>query len=312
MEDPAPPSSEASTRRPKRGRPPKQRLKENDAAEQAERESSPDDLEEPRPRPKRNRAHEGTSSMAAKLAEQTLIEAVNGNGKLIPHVVKFWVERYEKDPKPAMFELLTMLFEACGAKYCDRSDLLDDTDVDDVVVALVNCSKRGEVEDYLNSKKKDHKNFKENLSSFWDNLVRECQHGPLFDQVLFDKCMDYIIALSCTPPRVYRQVASLIGLWLVTSYITIANMLGAQRETTRRQLDAEKKKKSEGPRMESLNKRFSDTHEKITLLEEMMRKIFTGLFVHRYRDIDPNIRMSCIESLGAWILSYPSLFLQDL
>jgi hypothetical protein len=54
----------------------------------------------------------------------------------------------------------------------------------------------GKVEDYQSSKKKEFKNFKENLESFWDNLVRECQHGPLFDQVLFDKCMDYIIALS--------------------------------------------------------------------------------------------------------------------
>lgn len=34
--------------------------------------------------------------------------------------------------------------------------------------------------------------------------------------------------------------------------------------------------------------------------------------MHRYRDIDPNIRMSCIQSLGVWILSYPSFFLQDL
>lgn len=33
--------------------------------------------------------------------------------------------------------------------------------------------------------------------------------------------------------------------------------------------------------------------------------------MHRYRDIDPNIRVSCIQSLGVWILSYPSLFLQD-
>lgn len=34
--------------------------------------------------------------------------------------------------------------------------------------------------------------------------------------------------------------------------------------------------------------------------------------MHRYRDIDPDIRMSCIKSLGIWIVSYPSLFLQDL
>lgn len=34
--------------------------------------------------------------------------------------------------------------------------------------------------------------------------------------------------------------------------------------------------------------------------------------MHRYRDIDPDIRMSCIQSLGVWIQSYQSLFLQDL
>lgn len=34
--------------------------------------------------------------------------------------------------------------------------------------------------------------------------------------------------------------------------------------------------------------------------------------MHRYRDMDPEIRMSCIQSLGTWIVSYPSLFLQDL
>lgn len=34
--------------------------------------------------------------------------------------------------------------------------------------------------------------------------------------------------------------------------------------------------------------------------------------MHRYRDIEPDIRMSCIQSLGVWIQSYQSLFLQDL
>ena len=82
--------------------------------------------------------------------------------------------------------------------------------------------------------------------------------------------------LTSTPPRVYRQVATIMGLQLVTSFIAVAKVLGAQRETTRRQLEAEKKKRAEGPRVESLNKRFSVTHDKITMLEEMMRKIFTG------------------------------------
>lgn len=79
-----------------------------------------------------------------------------------------------------------------------------------------------------------------------------------------------------TPPRVYRQVASLIGLQLVTSFISVAKTLGGQRETTQRQLNAEKKKLSDGPLVESLEKRLALTHENITYLEELMRKIFTG------------------------------------
>lgn len=279
-----------------------------EAGHSPEREDSLDDFQDLRPQPKRNR----TAEAADPKADQSLIEVIKGNGRQISQVVKLWVERYEKNPKPAMVEILTMLFEACGARYYLKEEFLDETDVDDVVVALVSLAKQGEVEDYQNSKRKEFKNFQDNLLTFWNNLVIECQNGPLFDQVLFDKCVDYIIALSCTPPRVYRQVASLMGLQLVTSSITVAKALGAQRETTQRQLNTEKKKRTEGPRLESLNKRLSSTHEKITTIEEMMRKIFTGLFVHRYRDIDPNIRMSCIESLGVWILSYPSLFLQDL
>ncbi|GJZ58932.1 sister-chromatid cohesion protein 3 [Tanacetum coccineum] len=252
------------------------------------------------------------AAAAASLSSENLIEVIKGSGKQIPQVVKLWVEQYEKDSKPAMVELLTMLFEACGAKFSIQGDLLDETNTDDVVVALVNMAAQGTTEDFQSSKKKEFRSFKENLVSFWDNLVSECQNGPLFDQVLFDKCMHYVIALSSTPTRVYRQVASLVGLQMVTSFIGVAKMLGDQRQTMQTQLTAEKKKTSDGPNIELLNKRLSETHEKMTMIEEMMRKIFTRLFVHRCRDIDPDIRMSCIQSLGAWIVLYPSLFLQDL
>ncbi|XP_022758099.1 sister-chromatid cohesion protein 3-like [Durio zibethinus] len=328
MDDDAPLASELTARRLKRARAQirgesseangnnrENQERSSDASDGSpnpeEREGSPDDFEEIRPKTKRNRFAEGTSD-APNRADEILIEVIKGEGKHISQAVKCWVERYEKNPKPAMVELLMMLFEACGAKYYIKEEFLDETDVDDVVVALVNLARKGEVQDYQSSKKKEFKNFKENLVSFWENLVVECQNGPLFDKDLFDKCMDYIIALSCTPPRVYRQVATVMGLQLVTSFISVAKRIAAQRDTTQRQLNAERKKRADGPRVESLNNRLSATHEQKLVIDEMMRKIFTGLFVHRYRDIDPNIRMSCIQSLGIWILSYPTLFLQDL
>ena len=62
--------------------------------------------------------------------------------------------------------------------------------------------------------------------------------------------MDYVIALSRTPPRVFRQVTTLVGLQLVTSLVTVVKTLGGQRETTQRQLNAEKKKRKDGPRLQ--------------------------------------------------------------
>nr|GEU88038.1 sister-chromatid cohesion protein 3 [Tanacetum cinerariifolium] len=149
----------------------------------------------------------------------------------------------------------------------------------------------------------DYNSFVIPLFKCIDNVVDEDEYDQYNELPLF--------STGCTPTRVYRQVASLVGLQMVTSFIGVAKMLGTQRQTIQRQLTA-KKKTSDGPHIESLNKRLSETHEKITMIEEMMRKIFTRLFVHRYQDIDPDIRMSCIQSLRALIVSYPSLFLQDL
>ncbi|KAH0465235.1 hypothetical protein IEQ34_005338 [Dendrobium chrysotoxum] len=272
--------------------------------------------------PKLRRKRGPSAKVVGAMEDWRLIEIIKYNSKLIPYAVKRLVEQYEADPKSAMVDILMLLFEACGAKYQFHVDTIESTDVDNVVVKLVElanacfrlnlCGYKGEVEDLYTSKRKELKNFKENLASFWDTLVLECQNGPLFDNILFEKCMDYVIALSCTPPRIYRYVATLVGLQLVTSLIAVAKILAGQRETTQRQLNAEKKKRSDGPRVESLNKRLTQTHKMISVIEEMMRKLFQGLFMHRYRDVDSDIRVSCIRSLGIWILSYPSLFLQDL
>ncbi|MCO5549119.1 hypothetical protein L7F22_002585 [Adiantum nelumboides] len=244
--------------------------------------------------------------------EHSIAEIIKHHAKLVRRAAKAWVENYERDQNKALIELLNSLFEVCGVDYSMDDAPLDETDVDDIVVKVVSRAEEGFLEDYLGSKQKDLRGFKENLSSFWDNLILECQNGPLFDGVLLDKCMDYVIALSCTPPRVFRQVTTAVGLQMVTSLVTVAKTLGESRETAQRQLNAEKKKRKDGPRLESLNKVLSETHEKITMAEEMMRKMFTGLFMHRYRDVDAEIRMSCIRALGSWIVSYPSLFLQDL
>ncbi|XP_009892748.1 PREDICTED: cohesin subunit SA-3, partial [Charadrius vociferus] len=46
-------------------------------------------------------------------------------------------------------------------------------------------------------------------------------------------------------------------------------------------------------------------------IENMMNAIFKGIFVHRYRDVVPEIRAICMEELGTWMRSYTASFLTD-
>uniref|UniRef100_A0A3B4Z988 SCD domain-containing protein n=2 Tax=Seriola lalandi dorsalis TaxID=1841481 RepID=A0A3B4Z988_SERLL len=43
----------------------------------------------------------------------------------------------------------------------------------------------------------------------------------------------------------------------------------------------------------------------------MMNSSFRGVFVHRYRDRLPEIRVACIEELGMWLKTDPEDFLND-
>lgn len=75
--------------------------------------------------------------------------------------------------------------------------------------------------------------------------------------------------------RTFRQVGTLIGLQLVSSLVTVAKSCTDLRETTQRQLQAEKRKK-DASRVADLNKTLEDMHAKTTATEELMRKLFTG------------------------------------
>eukprot|EP00071_Canis_lupus_P041809 XP_022275366.1 cohesin subunit SA-3 isoform X9 [Canis lupus familiaris] len=46
-------------------------------------------------------------------------------------------------------------------------------------------------------------------------------------------------------------------------------------------------------------------------IEGMMNALFRGVFVHRYRDVLPEIRAICIEEIGSWMQSYSTSFLTD-
>lgn len=44
-------------------------------------------------------------------------------------------------------------------------------------------------------------------------------------------------------------------------------------------------------------------------MAEYLKEFFDGVFVHRYRDLDPSIRSECVHALGEWLKKFPAYFL---
>eukprot|EP00850_Spirogloea_muscicola_P001107 SM000004S14977 [mRNA] locus=s4:522604:529013:- [translate_table: standard] len=217
-----------------------------------------------------------------------------------------------RNPREITAELLTLLFKACGVDVVIEEANIEDQDVDETIRHMVAIAVQGKVEE---GKDKGDNKIQKEILQLWATLVQDCEDNLIKDQVLMDKCIDYIVALACTPPRNFRLVASISGLQMMTSLVRVAKSFGETRETLQRQLSAEEKKKKKGTdsaRAAALTRLLSETHEKITVVNEMIRNLFKGLFMHRYRDVFPSVRAECIGCLGHWIVTLPSLFLQDL
>lgn len=56
---------------------------------------------------------------------------------------------------------------------------------------------------------------------------------------------------------------------------------------------------------------FSQLQENREEVYSMINTVFRGVFVHRNRDLLPDIRATCIAELGVWIKTNPEYFLND-
>ncbi|XP_024077377.1 cohesin subunit SA-3-like, partial [Terrapene carolina triunguis] len=101
---------------------------------------------------------------------------------------------------------------------------------------------------------------------------------------------------------------------LMTSLVRVALGVSLHKDNNQRQYEAER---SKGPsrratdKLEALLEKRRELLEQQEEIENMMNAIFKGVFVHRYRDLVPEIRAICIEEMGNWMQSYSASFLTD-
>eukprot|EP00918_Siedleckia_nematoides_P083545 GHVU01183142.1.p1 GENE.GHVU01183142.1~~GHVU01183142.1.p1 ORF type:complete len:1040 (+),score=187.25 GHVU01183142.1:368-3121(+) len=158
------------------------------------------------------------------------------------------------------------------------------------------------------------KKFRSNFCEFVQVLVRQCQYSIIYDQYMMDNVISLLTGLTDSQVRAFRHTSTLASMKLMTALVDVALNLSISLDHTQRQYESERAKsqnKRASERLEMLMAKRQEIEENQEEIRNMLNYIFKGVFVHRYRDTQPEIRAICMTEIGTWMKRYPTMFLDD-
>jgi hypothetical protein len=230
-------------------------------------------------------------------------------------VVSDWVTRYQKDPQLGMLELIQYIIRCTGCEAIITPLEYRNEESANIIRKLTKEFCEISYDDYpLTMTGPEYKRFKSNYSTFIMTLIEKCGEDILFDEFMVDSLVMWLVGLSDSQIRAFRHTSTLAALKIVTSLINVILKTNKAIDNTQRQIDTERRRSSSRRPTAVLNKLQSSMttlQQQSTELHEMIRTLFSSVFVHRYRDIRPELRAICISELGVWIKTYSKEFLAD-
>ncbi|KAG6811622.1 hypothetical protein H0H92_006586 [Tricholoma furcatifolium] len=260
---------------------------------------------------------------AAQVAKDTkiaddnpLFNAIMNPSAALQSTAEDFFESLDQSPNAALAELVNLILRACG---CNNSVNPDEAvDYDGVVDALDNFTEGLKQDDSpiypLTSKLPVFKKFRKSLSEFIERLIAtSADLGPLYTSDLMETLQTWVIAMSSSQIRSFRHTATVVALEVETALCDVAANVEKEAEVVSRQREGEKKRKSTnkgtGVRDKELEAKSHEIRKRRTKLTEFLKEFVDGVFVHRYRDTDPNIRAECVHAMGMWFKKFPGHFL---
>ncbi|KXN89772.1 Cohesin subunit psc3 [Leucoagaricus sp. SymC.cos] len=248
--------------------------------------------------------------------DNTLFNALIDSTVALQDAVQDFIRSLQETPEAAQAELVNLILRCCGCN--DSVDANQAVDYDGVVDALDNFTEILKQENSpiypLTSKLPVFKPFRASLSEFIDRLVLSTADlGVLYTSDFMSTLQTWVIAMSSSQIRSFRHTATVLALEVETSLCDAAAAVDKEAEVVSRQREGEKKRKGSGKgssaRDKELEAKAREIRERRTKLAEYLKETVDGVFVHRYRDLDPNIRAECVRSIGQWFKKYPGHFL---
>ncbi|KAJ5560963.1 hypothetical protein N7535_009160 [Penicillium sp. DV-2018c] len=252
-------------------------------------------------------------SLAA--GERGLFAEVFGKGGNADTVAAQWLSRYQRNKPEALRDLVNFVLRCTGTELeIDTDEVKDVDNAPRRIGDLQNLYQAEGIVDYpLISKAKKFKAFSVLLEEFTAALIKTFHASSILytDDALLENIQIWISTLSTSNCRPFRHTATIISLSIMNALCDIAREVTTSVSTSRKQLESEKKKKTVNKgRVQAIQTAVTEGEQKVERLDEFLQDGFDTVFVHRYRDIDGQIRAECLTALGGWIRTYREMFFE--
>uniref|UniRef100_H0XFK9 Cohesin subunit SA n=1 Tax=Otolemur garnettii TaxID=30611 RepID=H0XFK9_OTOGA len=245
-----------------------------------------------------------------------LFDAVKAAKSDMQSLVDEWLDNYKQNQDAGFLELINFFIRSCGCKGTVTPEMFTKMSNSEIIQHLTEQFNEDSGDYPLTAPGPSWKKFQGSFCEFVRTLVYQCQYSLLYDGFPMDNLISLLTGLSDSQVRAFRHTSTLAGtaMKLMTSLVRVALQLSLHKDNNQRQYEAERNK---GPgqrapeRLESLLEKRKELQEHQEEIEGMMNALFRGVFVHRYRDVLPEIRAICIEEIGCWMQSYSTSFLTD-
>ncbi|XP_071489542.1 cohesin subunit SA-1-like [Diadema antillarum] len=244
----------------------------------------------------------------------TMFEIVRHGKSALQTVVDDWIESYKNNREEALLDLINFFIHSSGCKGTVTAEMMTTMEHSDIIRRMTEEFDEESGDYPLIISGQSYKKFRSSFCDFISVLVRQCQYSILYDQYMADSIISLLTGLSDSQVRAFRHTSSLAAMKLMTALVNVALNLSVNLDNTQRQHDAERAKQSSkraSERIEFLMAKRQEIMENTEEIQQMMNNIFKGIFVHRYRDTQPEIRAICMGEIGVWMKSYSEMFLSD-
>ncbi|KAF2742035.1 STAG-domain-containing protein [Sporormia fimetaria CBS 119925] len=242
-----------------------------------------------------------------------LYAQVFGGDSNVDDIAAEWLTGFNEHEAKAVAQLVNFVFRCSGCSIeIDEDDVGDPDNCPNRLAEVQDEYQAQDITDYpLIAKTKGAAAFKITLQAFFTSLIETlAQANTLYENPeLLENIQVWVSSMTSSSNRPFRHTSTVVCLSIISGLCRVGRQLVENAAKKNRQRETESKKaRVNKARLATLKQEIDEINERLQLVNHTLTDWFDTVYVHRYRDVDPKIRVECVDALADWVFTYPDKY----